>query len=617
MESKTLRTDTNDSDEEMNNPDISFAADDATATAGANRERNEAEIVKKLVKWQLPGTLDMISAKRTLQQLLCYLLVYHPGEVMLIDGKQREWIFDNTDDEQKFIIEGEQISIQVHPVKNKEKKVNRWVAVTTIVSASNIADWKANDQFYSVVDAESTYIFPHPFSADQWDTTTIGFIKNVHAVHYPRDLLHSQITDMIKKQNKNSPTFQLISQRITTNDKKATTKAYTVQCVRNEASQLLHLLTHGDFRIESNQIFIPFKYKSKKPELFLQCIRQQNEIYHKTWLIKLEGINAEVMEYIRPDIAKIMGVHHIVPSKRVHEIGEWKLLVDQTKCAFIHRQLTSSWQQMLSQVPSQVLDRLPGHFSLPTISSKRARDYQDNDSDADSYGSLLTTGTDISTMTTEDTPMDELPVEYRYPSYASAAAQSTRTEVETNVSSPTMSTNADWHHEKQQLEAQIKAQAEQIEKIQADLQTKVTRSIDLEEQLAQAIELAHSRDARHAEMLTKLEMLLNNLNQPGHEPTPPDGHDAPLEVDVQPTTPDRHPGETSKSNPRPTTTTSPHRTLYTIFRQSGGKTMHAKLPSTTRQMKRKQPPTLLTQPMDTDEDIRPPIPGAKPGNKIE
>ena len=97
---------------------------------------------------------------------------------------------------------------------------------------------------------------------------------------------------MLQKQKKNSPEFQLIPQRISTNDKKASTKAFTIQCVKNDATKLIHLLTHGPFRSEMNQIFVPFKYKNKKPELFLHCIRQQNEVYHKPWIIKLEGITA-------------------------------------------------------------------------------------------------------------------------------------------------------------------------------------------------------------------------------------------------------------------------------------------------------------------------------------
>jgi hypothetical protein len=65
------------------------------------------------------------------------------------------------------------------------------------------------------------------------------------------------------KTRKNHPLFQLIPQRITNKDKTATTRAYTVQCAKADARQLIHLLTHGDFR--QNPVFIPFKYKLRNP----------------------------------------------------------------------------------------------------------------------------------------------------------------------------------------------------------------------------------------------------------------------------------------------------------------------------------------------------------------
>lgn len=236
--------------------------DDATATAGSNRGSNDQEEQEIIVKWQMPGEGDARTAKKLIQQLLAYLLIYHPGVITLIDHKQREWVFHETDAEEKFMTESEHISVLVHPIKNKQNQVIRWVAVTRMQSVTTIADWKDNDHFYSTVTAANTYMFPHPFSYEEWDTTTIGFLKQVHTIHYPKEIIHTHIYEMIKKQNKNPPPFQLIPQRISTKDKTASTKAYTVQCLKNDASELNHLLTHGPFREESNQIFVPFKYKS-------------------------------------------------------------------------------------------------------------------------------------------------------------------------------------------------------------------------------------------------------------------------------------------------------------------------------------------------------------------
>lgn len=65
------------------------------------------------------------------------------------------------------------------------------------------------------------------------------------------------------------------------------------------------------------------------------------------------------------------------------------------------------------------------------------------------------------------------------------------TETVTQISSPTTSAYNDWRKEKQELEDQIQKQAmqiqrqdEQIEKIQVVLEAKITRSHELEEQLA-------------------------------------------------------------------------------------------------------------------------------------
>ena len=298
--------------------------DDATATAGSNRGKNDAVEQEINVKWQLPGEADACRAKAQLQQLLGYLMISYPGDVTIIDHKQREWTFQETDDEEKFIRDCEDLAVSIHPIKNKSNQTIRWVSITRIHSLTNINEWKDNDHFYSAVAAAETYLFPHPFPYEIWDTTTIGFLKEIHTIHIPKEYVHTHLYDLIKKQTKNPPLFQLIPQRISDKDKKATTKAYTVQCAKQDAVEMLHLLTHGPFREATNQTFVPFKYKSKQPDLFTKCIRQQNEMFHKTWIIKLEGITEEIMDKIRPDIASITGVMHIVPTKKLYAIGNGK-----------------------------------------------------------------------------------------------------------------------------------------------------------------------------------------------------------------------------------------------------------------------------------------------------
>ena len=619
MESTTLKTTNADKGQDEPTFDNATTDDDITEAAGSNRGKNEAVEEEKNIKWQLPGHHDVTAAKRILLELIVALMVNHPDDVTVIDSKQREWTYHETDDEEKFQSECEKISVHIHPIKNRQKQVIRWVAVTRIQSMSTIQEWKNNDHFYSHAAAEEIYIFPHPFHYEDWDTTTIGFIKNVHAIHYPNDLLKEQLLNMIKKQHKNPPTFQIIPQRIATKDKTAITKAFTIHCLKDDTNQLIHLFTHGPFRTAANQIFVPFRYKHNKPDLFKQCIRQQNEVYHKTWIIKLDGITPEAMEYIRSDITTIAGVQHIVPSKRLQEVGEWKILVDQSKCAYIHRQLSSIWKKIIKQIPSKVLDAAPNNYSTPSVSSKRAREYQDAESDNDSYGSLLTTGTDVSVMTNDDPELNDLPEGYKYPSYAEATINSFKSATDTQMSSPSNSTfnGGAWHKEKQELEQKIQAQAAQIEKIQAELQSKISRSKDLEDKLADALELAQSRDERHVEMLAKFEQLMS-LHSEGHTTsmqTDVIGND---ELSESPTTPDRSaPSVNSPPSKKANTNTSPHRNIYSMFRQPPRRSSGRNSSVSTSFPTRKYNTTPLTQPMDTDEEPRQLALGAKPGNKME
>ena len=618
MASKTLGSNTNDKDKVSKNPGSSNHEDDITERAGSNRVKNDEVEQEKIVKWQLPGVHDSTNAKKIVLNLIAALLMNHPQDVNFIDKKQREWIFNESNNEEKFLKEFDKAAVHMHPIKNKQQKVVRWVSTTKIVSSTNIQEWKNNDQFYSQMIEAKAYIFPHPFAEHEWDIVSVGFIKNIHAVHYPKELLHEQIHHMIRNQNKQPPTFQLIPQRITTNDKSASTKAYTVQCLKADAEQMIHMLTHGPFRNPQNQIFVPFKYKRTKPETFLKCIRRQNEVYYKTWIIKLEGITQETMTYIEQDISNIMGVWHIVPSKRVFDIGEWKILTDQTKCAYIHRQLSALWPHIISKVPKKTLDESPTTFSSPTISSKRAREYQDNDSDEDSYGSLLTTGTEISAISAEDSTLNEPPEEYKYPSYATAAAASTNSTEGTQISSPTNSAYTEWIKEKQELEAQLRMQAQQIEKIQADLQARISRSSDLEEQLAQAIDLAHSRDARHEEMLAKFEMLMNN-QRAGYYGRGTYG-ELSTQENMLPTTPERSQESTIESPPpkKLNTNTSPHRNIYALFRQPQTRQGYQRQASSGRpNTSRKLTAVTASHAMDTDDDIHQPSPGAKSGHKKE
>ena len=232
-------------------------------------------------------------------------------------------------------------------------------------------------------------------------------------------------------------------------------------------------------------------------------------------------------------------------------------------------------------------------------------------------------------MTTEVDTLNNLPINFQYTSYGDGTETAVTME-ETQTSSPSASAYADWLHEKQELMSQIEHQAQLLERIQSDLQAKISRSKDLEDQLAQALEMAHTRDVKFEEMMEKFEILMNSHH---HAPNNTAGTLLPLPANTMhqelPTTPERAITEFRAAQPRPTpapspptkkqnNNASPHRNIYALFRQPQGKLSTAKNPPPSRHIARKLYSTSATLQIDTDEDSsRQPAPGAKPGEKLE
>ena len=167
-------------------------------TAGANLTQNKPEMAEILVKWQVPGNIVQPDAKKQLLHILVELMMSYPEEITLVDHKRREWSYNPKDSEAAFVIGCDEISLQIHPIRNKEQKVIKWVAITKINTSRPMAYWKDNDHFYPQMIEAKIYMFPHPFGYDEWDVSSIGFIKNIHVTHHTKEHLHETLLQTIK-----------------------------------------------------------------------------------------------------------------------------------------------------------------------------------------------------------------------------------------------------------------------------------------------------------------------------------------------------------------------------------------------------------------------------------
>ncbi|KAG9307863.1 hypothetical protein G9A89_000520 [Geosiphon pyriformis] len=109
---------------------------------------------------------------------------------------------------------------------------------------------------------------------------------------------------------------------------------------------------------------------------------------------------------------------------------------------------TNNLRTCTQLIPEKHIQEAPTTYPFPTISLKRVRDYQDDESADVSYGSLLTTGTEISMLTNDDISLNNLPIDFQYNSYAEVASGTSITIEETQISSPSASAYAEWITEK-------------------------------------------------------------------------------------------------------------------------------------------------------------------------
>ena len=156
----------------------------------------------------------------------------------------------------------------------------------------------------------------------------------------------------------------------------------------------------------------------------------------------------------------------------------------------------------------------------------------------------------------------------------------------------------------------------------AELQEKISRSADLEEKLAQAIELAYNRDARYEEMMNKFDLLLNHTNN--------ENRDVEMKssalVEYNPRTRSYSPPPSSLNAETPplkkaNKATTPQRPQYSVFGKTTSKTSSKHRPTITNPVPFSKQSSFqpLTQPLDTDllMDTTQPTPGDKTGHQKE
>jgi hypothetical protein len=196
------------------------------------------------------------------------------------------------------------------------------------------------------------------------------------------------------------------------------TNAYEVQCLAKDIRPLSKML-------EKKRLVIPYRFKrgdKKEQQVFYQAIGIQDACLANTYVIKVTGINEEMMGYLRPH-SQETPITNIVPTHRTSTEGEWRLLVHQKEFNTTILHLRKSWNDLLTRIPEEA--KPSGFNTVPTIESRDT--YEDDDSESgESYATALTgMFSTMSNITLDDGDFEPIPTP-RFPSNPSSYANAVR-----------------------------------------------------------------------------------------------------------------------------------------------------------------------------------------------
>jgi hypothetical protein len=218
----------------------------------------------------------------------------------------------------------------------------------------------------------------------------------------------------MKKFDRNPPDFSLRSTKVRlggNSEDKATnrTQAYEVQCDRSNAKKVVSLLRETG---KIKPYFITYRERQRNPELFLRAIRKQNEILATGWILKISGLNHQMMDKIKPSLIQKLGATDVFRTRKTESTGEWKVMVPHRTFGKFYDTLQISWNELIESIPQAIRTNVPTAYGVPKIDSRKPMVYQEEDEISDrSYDTAMRSILSIGTNTTEDDHY-EIPSEF-------------------------------------------------------------------------------------------------------------------------------------------------------------------------------------------------------------
>lgn len=383
------------------NVPLPMESDDMTEVASSGSGTKKQETREISLNWCIEGATDRNQAKKIHDEVLLIMLQSFPNELTALDQTNQELQWENShcDRELTRILSKAKFTFHSAP-STRETHLKRWYCVHKVITSMSLSTLKRHPHVLTKIKENKIYINEHHFSNEIWDVAHIGFLQGLNIKHVHRNEAKRQIQEQIEIQNNNYPHFELVSARVRsgqTNIAFHQTRAYEVQCARSDAKVLAKMLTSGSFR--QTMIFVPYAFKKRQPEAFLQAIINQNKELADTWIVKIQGITDQVLKEISPKIKSQPGVKAIVPMYNGQDKGQWKILVAHRNFTAFRKWLETQWSIIIKNLTDQAKASIPQTHPPMNITSAASGDNDTASTGNDSYATAFTNA--MSVLTTD------------------------------------------------------------------------------------------------------------------------------------------------------------------------------------------------------------------------
>jgi hypothetical protein len=221
--------------------------------------------------------------------------------------------------------------------------------------------------FYSLLIKHKAMINLHIWKEDEVNIVNLGFHIGVDPANQPKaqfeDDIRSYINEMTGTPLNAIPFFQSGYSRPYHNDKtgRSVTKSYSLQCRRDDAKEMIHLL---QATFQSNPLLFAFhKLRHTNSTAYKEAIETQNEFLKQSRAIPIHGISEDLMSEIAEDLHELDGIYSIQRHKLTTITGRWNLMTDIDH----FRTLISQIKQLLSSSALLYVKELTMECSFPPI----------------------------------------------------------------------------------------------------------------------------------------------------------------------------------------------------------------------------------------------------------